>query len=264
MPTYQSSKEKIMKIEITPEISNALGHYVYKLIDPRDGKVFYIGKGQGDRVLSHVREEITAEDNAAADYVLSPKLNVIRSIKQKGLMPQHVIVRHGMTESQAFLVEAILIDETPGLTNLASGQGTDQYGRATLEELIGRYSAECLTLPQGLKVMIIKFRSRNENDSIYQAVRKAWKISVARAKKADLIFAVTDDLVRGVFLADEWLPATTENFPTLLDDIPGRYGFSGSEAMPEIKEKYLGKRLPVNLQGKGKRGMASPVLYNYK
>lgn len=253
-----------MKIEITPEISNALGHYVYKLIDPRDGKVFYIGKGQGDRVLSHVSEEIGAEDNAAADYVISPKLNVIRSIKQKGLIPQHVIVRHGMTESQAFLVEAILIAETPGLTNLVSGQGNEQYGRATLEELIGRYSAECLTLPPGLRVLIIKIRSRNENNSIYEAVRKAWKISTARAKKADLIFAVTDDLVRGVFLADEWLPATTRNFPTLLEDIPGRHGFNGREAMPEIKKKYLGKRLPAKLQGKGKRGMATPILYNYK
>lgn len=253
-----------LKIDITPEVSEALGHYVYKLIDPRDNKVFYIGRGQGERVLSHIREHTTVGDKTATDYVISSKLSVIRSIKEEGLLPRHVIVRHGMTASQASLVEAILIEETPGLTNLVSGEGTDQYGRATLEDLIIRYSAECLTLPLGLKVLVIKIkRSYDDNVSVYEAVRKAWKISVFRARKADLIFAVTDDLVRGVFVADEWLPATTKNFPALLEDIPGRYGFNGRDATPESKNKYLGKRLPPSLQGKGKRGMASPILYNY-
>jgi len=253
-----------MKIDITPEVSEALGHYVYKLIDPRDDKVFYIGRGQGERVLSHIREHTAGENKTATDYVISSKLSVIRSIKKEGLLPRHVIVRHGMTASQASLVEAILIEETPSLTNLVSGEGTDHYGRATLEELIIRYSAECLTLPLGLKVLVIKIkRSRDDDVSVYEAVRKAWKISVSRARKADLIFAVTDDLVRGVFVADEWLPATTKNFPALLEDIPGRYGFNGREATPESTKKYLGKRLPAILQGKGKRGMASPILYNY-
>lgn len=31
-----------------------LKSYVYKLIDPRDGKVFYVGKGKGNRVFSHM------------------------------------------------------------------------------------------------------------------------------------------------------------------------------------------------------------------
>jgi hypothetical protein len=27
--------------------------YVYELIDPRDGKVFYVGKGKGERAWQH-------------------------------------------------------------------------------------------------------------------------------------------------------------------------------------------------------------------
>ena len=31
---------------IESTLSDALGHYVYLLIDPRNGKVFYVGKGE--------------------------------------------------------------------------------------------------------------------------------------------------------------------------------------------------------------------------
>ncbi|MCR2307669.1 hypothetical protein NSX65_32680, partial [Salmonella enterica] len=30
-----------------------LGWYVYRLIDPRDGSTFYVGKGKGNRVFAH-------------------------------------------------------------------------------------------------------------------------------------------------------------------------------------------------------------------
>ena len=33
-----------------------LGLYVYALRDPRDEKLFYVGQGERDRVLSHFKE----------------------------------------------------------------------------------------------------------------------------------------------------------------------------------------------------------------
>ena len=33
-------------------------YYVYALVDPRNQKVFYIGKGKGDRVSNHIDEAL--------------------------------------------------------------------------------------------------------------------------------------------------------------------------------------------------------------
>jgi len=35
-----------MMIQFSTETSEALKYYVYRLIDPRDGQTFYVGKGK--------------------------------------------------------------------------------------------------------------------------------------------------------------------------------------------------------------------------
>ena len=39
-------------------VSEQLDHYVYLLIDPRNGQTFYIGPGQKNRIFVHVNEEL--------------------------------------------------------------------------------------------------------------------------------------------------------------------------------------------------------------
>uniref|UniRef100_UPI0035934BA5 LEM-3-like GIY-YIG domain-containing protein n=1 Tax=Escherichia coli TaxID=562 RepID=UPI0035934BA5 len=58
-----------------------LGWYVYRLIDPRDGSTFYVGKGKGNRVFAHMRGEVAATDD---DELLSNKLKQIREIRLSG------------------------------------------------------------------------------------------------------------------------------------------------------------------------------------
>jgi hypothetical protein len=248
------------------EIHEKLGFYVYRLIDPRDGATFYIGKGRRNRVFEHVRETLKFSDGEEEEDAVSAKIKTIREIKNSGLEPIHIIQRHGLSEEEAFVVEATLIDATPGLTNIASGQGSAQFGPANASQLIDLYRSEIMDIPPGTKILAINVRlsinSTEQGRSLYDAVRCAWRISVDRAAKADLIFAVTDGVCRGVYVADRWLPATKNSFPTILgEDIPGRFGFEGHEAEAEVSKQYKGKLLPDNMQRR--KGMASPILYNY-
>lgn len=34
------------------EVKEKLKFYVYRLVDPRNGRTFYVGKGKGDRVFA--------------------------------------------------------------------------------------------------------------------------------------------------------------------------------------------------------------------
>jgi hypothetical protein len=40
------------------EVAQKLKTYVYRLIDPRNGETFYVGKGQGNRVFAHIHEQV--------------------------------------------------------------------------------------------------------------------------------------------------------------------------------------------------------------
>src|SRR5260370_30614054 len=106
---------------LTSEISDQLKYYVYRLIDPRNGETFYVGKGTGNRVFAHVRGELGSE----ADF-LTDKLLRIRDIRLDGFEVAHVIHRNGMDQQTAFEVDAALIDAYPEATNADGGRPYDE------------------------------------------------------------------------------------------------------------------------------------------
>ena len=46
-----------------PEVVEKLKTYVYRLIDPRNGETFYVGKGQANRVFAHARADIQGDEH---------------------------------------------------------------------------------------------------------------------------------------------------------------------------------------------------------
>jgi hypothetical protein len=97
-------------------------YYVYFLIDPRDQKVFYIGKGKGKRLHQHAKLARKGIVDNAQKYIYisdihSCGLEVIEEIKYKNL-----------SESDAFRIEKKLIQEMreAGLTNISNGYSTNE------------------------------------------------------------------------------------------------------------------------------------------
>ena len=119
-------------------VAAQLKWYVYRLIDPRNGETFYVGKGQGDRVFAHAKGQMPE-----GDEVLDSKLQRIKEIQSAGLEVSHVIHRHGIsTQDRAYEVEAAVIDAYPGLTNKTRGHGARDYGSRHVEEIIDEYAGE--------------------------------------------------------------------------------------------------------------------------
>lgn len=108
--------------------------YVYVLIDPRDEQVFYVGKGQEDRVFQHENDVRRGAERTAKEKKISDILNSGQEVKK-------VVVGRFDTSEEAHSVEGILIHWMYGkenLTNIASGHGVDAIRpKGHLENLPG-------------------------------------------------------------------------------------------------------------------------------
>ena len=246
-------------------VAEQLKWYVYRLIDPRNGETFYVGKGQGNRVFAHAKGDYTGtvgSDTAALndeDIEDSADLKIkrINEIKSVGLDVGHVIHRHGIERPEvAYEVEAALIDAYPGLTNQVGGHGSGDYGSRHVEEIIAQYTAEPFEVKESL-ILIYVGRTIHLNDDPYNAVRCAWKINGNKANGYKLVLAHANGKVVGAYRPNaHWIPATQENFPGLIGEDfinpetgnPTRWGFAGYRA-EDVWNQYVGKRVPDEYKG---------------
>lgn len=244
----------------SPEVIKQLGCYVYRLIDPRDGQTFYVGKGKGNRIFAHVYDALKHYEGESyeteADDIDNTKLNRIREIKRAGLNVIHVIQRWGMDDETAFQVEAALIDCYAGLSNAVAGHG-NEYGVSNALELERRLSLKVYDEPK-FKYMIIKTTQeriesdfcKDKPDPLYEATRSAWKVNPDRAERYPYIFSVINGVVKAVYEVEYWEPA---------DNREKRYQFIGHPAPEEICCQVVGMRIPEYYS---KKGMAAPFLYS--
>lgn len=242
------------KLRFSVAVSEELKSYVYRLIDPRNGETFYVGKGKGNRVFDHVE----CLDSANFDK-MNDKLKTIQDIKNAGLEVIHVIHRHGLSDEGARQVEAALIDAYPGTTNIAGGYGSADFGPMNAIEIINKYSAKEAVFKHNILMITIN-KSVSNGQDIYVATQAAWKLNKLKAEKAEFVMAVKQGIIVEVFKPHRWLEATQSNFPRLEEDIENRFGFIGEFADESIKEMYRFKRIPEEFRIKG---AANPIKYNY-
>lgn len=179
-----------------------LGCYVYLLIDPETDKVFYVGKGTGNRIFSHMNNSL---DNPKE----TDKVKIIRRIIKEGKEIKHVILRHGLTEKEAFEVEASLIDYLgiEDLENLVRGQESIGRGMMSASDIIAQYAAEKITITEPGLILRVHglYRPGMTAEELYEITRGNWVVGKKR-EKAEYAFSVVGGVVREVYKIHRWYP----------------------------------------------------------
>ena len=242
-------------MEFKQSVIEALKYYVYCLVDPRDHKIFYIGKGKGNRVFQHAADALKNEDAA------SLKLDTIRAIIKNKKTVKHYIIRHNPTEDEAFLVESVLIDMFTYkkfnlesiLTNIQAGHHQWDKGVKTVEEINALYDCRELSPKDGEKLICINInktysRQHGSQKDIYEATRKYWRLNGARARQADYVLATYQGIVRAVFKPDGW------KISERVFDKGKRWEFEGKEVP---NSPYLN----TSVKGLVRHGNQNPIFY---
>jgi len=230
-------------MEFSQIVSESIGFYVYALIDPRNDEIFYIGKGNGNRVFSHI-ESVNSSSSS------SRKLNRIREILQSNREVKHVLLRHGLTEDESFEVESCCIDliGLDKLTNEVSGHDSESRGIMTVNEIVTQYDLQPAIIKEPAIIINInkKFARGMTEEELYQATKQAWKLG-AKKSKAKLIIASYKGIVREVFEVSLWYK------------VNDRWGFEGTVARQEIRSKYWNRSVKNYI----KMGNQNPVKYTF-
>jgi hypothetical protein len=229
------------------EVSEQLKSYVYLYSDPRDGKPFYVGKGVGDRVFSHLEEESD-----------SKKVEKLKELRSEGHEPKIEMLRFGLNDDQATLLEAAIIDllGLNNLTNKVRGEHSRSFGRVTVDELLLQKTAKPAKIEHPALLITINrlYRSDMSSQELLEATRGIWKLGERRAK-AEIAMAVYQGIVREVYRIKSWHPAGTLIYRTR-DSVKfknsRRWEFDG-EVATDLRQQYLHKSV-------GKSGQ-NPIRY---
>jgi len=227
--------------EFSQSVCEQIGYYVYILKDPRDGKIFYIGKGKGNRVFQHVLCALETEDQ-------SDKLDLIREIGSEKV--QHFILRHGLTQELAYEIESACIDMLglDNLTNAVKGHDSWERGLKTIDEVIQYYDTKEITITEPIIIININrhYKRFMSDDELYKTTRCCWKVGPKRSR-AKYAIAAYRGLVREVYRIDSWQPK--EN----------RWGFTGHVAEAEVRDKYINQSLRRYFI----KGSQNPIKYTF-
>ena len=200
------------KQSLTPFAEEKLGHYVYALRNPIDGKIFYVGKGQGSRVLAHANGVI---DDPSNDESL--KNATIKQIHDQGLEVESYIIQHNLKdEEHAFASESAIygmlkllsdgLDHAQfGLTNKVAPPSFNEYGLRNIQRVLDDYGkpADCSLIPHNSLLIHVAesgtWRPGMSRQEVWDSVRGWWHLNTSRLKNIRYIIAIPDFVIRGVW-----------------------------------------------------------------
>ena len=247
-------------MKFTSPVVREIKYYVYLYSHPITGEIFYVGKGKGNRVFSHLADESESE-----------KVQMIKEIRSQGLQPKIEILVHGIDDETAALrVEAAIIDllGIQRLTNKQSSYKSALFGRMTIEQINSAYDRQSVEIEEAAILIRINqaFRYSMTEIELYDYTRGQWKLNPERARLAKYAFAIYEGIIQEVYEILDWYEAGktysvrqgNENIRREEQEgLLGRYEFVGNLAPVEIRDKYKYKSVGHYFR----RGNSNPIMY---
>ena len=150
-------------------IHKELKNYIYAYNDPTDSNnlPFYVWRGVGNRVFSHLKESHNAEVE-----------KILTKLRELGVKPKIKIIIHGLNKDQAKIAEttAIALLGKDNLANLVKGSKSG-FTNASPREIIDHYNARDVTIKHRV-IMIIRnpWNPDLPEYEHYDRTRSAWRL----------------------------------------------------------------------------------------
>ena len=235
-----------------PAVSEQVKYYVSLYLDPDTGKVFYVGKGWGNRAFSHL------DDDTESD-----KWQRIKEIRDRGKEPRIEILIHGHDDSHTALrIECAVIDllGVLNLTNRVRGWHSGVLGRMGVAEIISQYEHREAEISDPVLLIRINelYRDGMAAVELYDATRGIWRVG-PRRNDVKCALAVYEGMVKEVYEVKAWFPAcsTFTSRDSTDWDYNGRWESVATVVGPEVRDRYINR----SVRGYFPKNAQNPIRY---
>lgn len=200
-------------VQFSEMVTHQIGHYVYALARPRQfsegrselrDRIFYIGKGQGNRCFNHAN--LARDRGEAALREGEHKLAMIREIHSNGADVEIHIIAHGLEAEAAFDLEAVLIPLL-GSTNIVEGHGGRKLWLTTTE-IVERHDNPIQRRDTPLlceNLLIVSLNKQKisqlmlDDEKLSEATLGNWVLAENKSAKVDILVGVKNSLIVSIF-----------------------------------------------------------------
>ncbi|NOS55745.1 MAG: GIY-YIG nuclease family protein [Cyclobacteriaceae bacterium] len=200
-----------------------LGNYVYALRDPRDRKIFYVGKGKANRVFSHFNKADKVNSNSANLNTIDSKTLRILDIWKHDedvewiILAHNLAIKHNITDYVESAIFDCLSESQNGDT--LNENVPPKSSRLSPDDIIA-FAAGYVNPKTPLATVFI-FPIHNTAQgltSIYNATRAAWYVTRTNQNVSQAYATgLKNSISIGSFEISKWVAASI---------VPGKHEFT--------------------------------------